>query len=187
MRLRSFVLLLLTAGAISACAQKSVRDCYDADWYSIGVRDGLAGVPSDIFEVYRNTCGDADLAPDRAAYENGRLEGLRVFCTDASGFKTGRGRKIYHNVCPPGLEKEFLAGRARGLRLQGCAAEIYVLEQHLTSLEEALKQREQRLATLPYPAVERVRLQEEIHNLEPLQRQAVEALDIVETRCLENM
>ena len=181
------LLLLIAAGLVTACTQTSVRDCYDADWYSIGVRDGLAGVPGDILEVYRNNCGDADLAPDREAYENGRREGLLVFCTDANGFRTGRARKVYHHVCPPELENEFLTGRARGLRLQGCAAEIYVSEQHVTSLEEALKQREQRLADLPFPAVERVRLQEEIDNLEVLYKQAVEELDIVETRCLEAM
>ncbi len=187
MHYRSILLLLLAAGSVTACTQANVRDCYDADWYSIGVRDGLAGVPGDIFEVYRDTCVNEDLAPDREAYEHGRLEGLRVFCTDASGFRTGRGQKVYHHVCPPELEKEFLTGRARGKRLQGCAAEIYVLEQHLTSLEEALKQREQRMDTLPFPARERVRLQQEIDNLEPLYQQAVEELDIVETRCLETM
>lgn len=187
MRYRSMLLLLVAVGSIIACAQATVRDCHDADWFGIGLRDGLAGVPGDIFEVYRNTCGDAELAPDREAYENGRLEGLGVFCTDASGFRTGRASKVYHHVCPPELEKEFLTGRARGMRLQGCAAEIYVFEQHLTSLEEALKQREERLEALPFPAVERVRLQQEIDNLEILYQQAVEELDIVESRCLETM
>ena len=184
---RSMLLLLITSGMVAACTPTIVRDCYDADWYSIGVRDGLAGVPGDILEVYRSTCGEVDMAPDPEAYENGRREGLRIFCTDANGFRTGRARKVYHHVCPPELEKEFLAGRARGLRLQGCAAEIYVFEQYLTSLEEALKQREQRLATLPFPAMERVRLQQEIDNLKPLYQQAVEELDVVESRCLEAM
>lgn len=184
---RSILLLLFAVGSIIACTQASIRDCHHADWFGIGLRDGLAGVPDDIFEVYRNTCGEVDLVPDREAYENGRREGLGVFCTDASGFRTGRANKVYHHVCPPALEKEFLTGRARGLRLQGCAAEIYVFEQHLTSLEEALKRREQRLEGLPSPAVERVRLQQEINDLEPLYQQAVEELDIVESRCLEAM
>ena len=172
---------------VSACAQATVRDCHEADWFSLGLRDGLAGAPSDVFEVYRNSCGDADVTPDREAYANGRIEGLLVFCTDANGFRIGRANKIYHYVCPPELEKTFLAGRARGLRLSGCAAKIYVFEEHITSLEQALRHREQQMAALPVPAAERARLQREIDTLETLFQQAAAELGTVENRCLEAM
>lgn len=187
MRFRQILLLFFVAASASACAQATVRDCREADWFSLGLRDGLAGAPSDVFEAYRHSCSDADVTPDREAYHKGRVEGLLLFCTDANGFRTGRANKIYHHVCPPGLEKTFLTGRARGLRLSGCAAKIYVFEEHITSLEQALLRRERQMEALPFPAGERARLQREIDTLETLFQQAAAELGTVENRCLEAM
>lgn len=186
MRLRSILLLLVLAGSISACAQSTLRDCYSTDWFSLGQRDGLVGAPADVFETYRNTCREAEVAPDREAYENGRQEGLRYYCTDPNGFRVGRNSGIYHHVCPPELEKDFLTGRARGMRLEGCRAGTYVFDLHLTSLERALKSRERTLDGPQIPPETQAQLRREIKELESIYRKARDEQALLEHRCLEN-
>ena len=182
---KSMLLMLVVAGLIQACAQTTVRDCRTADWFGIGQRDGLAGAPETIFDSYRAACREAGIVPDREAYENGRQEGLQAYCTDARGFEVGRGRGVYHHVCPPELEKRFLAGRARGMRLAGCQAEIYVFDEHLASLEHALKSREADLANPQTSPATQVRLRREIEELEALYRRVGDELAAVELRCME--
>lgn len=176
--------LLLAVGFVTACAHDTVRDCQTVDWYALGHRDGWIGTPVSVFENYRTACREAGIAPDRTAYEKGRQEGLQAYCTDLNGFKVGRGNDVYHYVCPPDLEKTFLSGRARGKRLKGCPAQIYVFDEHLQSLERAMKQREQRLATPAVSAEDRARLMQEIDTLKPNYQQAAGELDAVERRCM---
>jgi hypothetical protein len=185
MRFRLILLLLVVTGSLTACARADVRDCHHADWFGIGQRDGLAGVPIEIFESYLTACRDPGPVPDREAYANGRRDGLRTYCTDRNGFKVGRGNGVYHHVCPPALEWAFLAGRARGMRLEGCRARIYVFDEHLASLEQALKRRERRLTAPSASAAEQARLKQEIDALETRYQQAAEELATVESRCLE--
>lgn len=184
MRFKSIFLLLVMAGMATACARTDLRDCYTTDWFSLGQRDGLVGAPTEVFETYRATCREAEVAPDREAYEKGHQDGLRYYCTDQNGFRVGRARKPYHHVCPPGLEINFLTGRARGMRLQGCRAAVYVFDQHLTSLEHALKSREQALEGPQTPPDTRARLRHEIKELEDAYRRAGDELSEIELRCL---
>lgn len=185
MHLRSIIMLLVFTGSISACARTNVRDCLTTDWFSLGQRDGMVGAPVEVFETYRAACREAEIAPDRDAYVKGRQDGLRYYCTDPNGFRIGRNHRPYHHVCPPELEKAFLTGRARGLRLEGCRAETYVFDQHLTSLERALKSREQALEDPQTPPATQSRLNREIKKLEAAYRRAGDEMSLMEQRCLE--
>ncbi|MBL0713833.1 MAG: DUF2799 domain-containing protein, partial [Desulfosarcina sp.] len=134
---------------------------------------------------YRAACRDQDVGPDREAYEIGRQDELKTYCTDTNGFTVGRANSVYHHVCPPDLEKSFLAGRARGQGLWGCQAQVYVLEKHLTSLEQALNIREQAIEAPAVTREERARLQREIGELEAIYRDAVQDLTVVERHCMQ--
>ena len=157
------------------------------DWFGLGHRDGRVGAPLLVFETYLAACRDAEVVPDRNAYENGRRYGLELYCTDESGFRTGRSGRVYHHVCPPALEQAYLAGRARGMRLHGCAAEVFVFEQHLTSLERTLKAREQALAQAQTPPAAQARLRREIAEWETFYQQAQEEMEAVERRCMAQL
>lgn len=184
---RFWVLLMGVAGLTTACAQTAIRDCQTADWFYVGQRDGIVGAPIDVFENYHAVCREAGIESDRLAYENGHQAGLEIYCTDKTGFHVGRNNITYHRVCPLELEKAFLTGRARGLRLSGCPAKIYVFEEHLASLEQRLKRREQRLAIPSVSPADRARLQQEIDSLEALYQQTAAELDEVENHCLEGL
>lgn len=187
MRMKISILILLAAGLLAGCAPALVGDCTSTDWYALGFRDGQAGRTSARWDAYRSACADHDQTADRESYLRGRREGLREYCTDANGFRIGRGRSSYAYVCPPELETTFLAGRARGMELRGCQAEIYVLDEHINSLELALQSREDALRApdTPPPAT-RTRLQNEIADLEALRRRALTTQTAVERRCIEN-
>jgi hypothetical protein len=180
------LLLCIAAGLLAGCGHAAVGDCGKADWYAIGQRDGREGHPDDRWTDYQGACRDKGPAPDREAYENGRREGLREYCTDANGFRIGRGLSDYGYVCPPDLEKTFLAGRARGMGLKGCQAEIYVYDEHIDSLEKALKSREQSIALPDAPPSLQTRLQREIAELKVVYREATDAQMKIERRCMEN-
>ena len=187
MRLRSLLLMAVWVASLMACAHSSLEDCYTTDWFGLGHRDGRVGAPVSVFETYLAACREAEARPDREAYENGRRLGLALYCTEQNGFRTGRGGRVYHHVCPPELERSYLAGRALGMRMQGCAAEILVWEQHLTSLERALSTREQALEGSPDGSEVQARLRREIIALETRYNQAVKALEAVEQRCMERL
>jgi hypothetical protein len=184
---RFLLVLLGIAGLTAACAHTNVQDCQTTDWFHLGQRDGLVGAPHDVFKKYQDVCRELGIEPDRVAYQNGHREGLQFYCTDQNGFRTGRNRRAYHYVCPPELEKTFLRGRARGLRLSGCRAEIYVFDEHMASLNQALERLERQLTdpSLSTPAKERLRQQ--IEALETLYQQTAAEQNDVDIHCLEGL
>ncbi|MDJ0722054.1 MAG: DUF2799 domain-containing protein [Desulfobacterales bacterium] len=187
MRTIRFLLCVALVGSLAACAHSSIEDCQTTEWFSLGHRDGRVGAPVSVFESYRAACREADTPPDREAYAAGRREGLTIYCTDSSGFQVGRGGRVYHHVCPLDTEKSFLAGRARGMRLAGCRAELYVFDQHLATLERELAFRRQTLEATTLPAADRDRLRREIENLNAIYKRTMGEMDDVEIRCLNQL
>ena len=51
---------------------------------------------------------------DIEAYEAGRAEGLREYCTVENGYQVARQGRSYRDVCPPDLETGFLQGYEQG-------------------------------------------------------------------------
>lgn len=187
MTIRFFLLLIGIVVITAACAHTPTQDCQTTDWFHIGQRDGLVGAPADVFEKYHDVCREVGFAPDRKAYTEGHRQGLQYYCTDENGFQTGRHNRPYHHVCPPELEKAFLAGRARGLRLSGCRATIYVFDEHIASLNQAVKRLENRQASPSLSTAEKDRMQREIENLEALYQQTAAEQEDAEIRCLEGL
>ncbi len=187
MRTIRFVLFVALVGSFAACAHSPIEDCQTTEWFSLGHRDGRVGAPVSVFESYRAACRDADTPPDREAYEAGRREGLKIYCTDGNGFQVGRSGRVYHHVCPLDTEKNFLAGRARGMRLAGCRAELYVFDQHLATVERELASRRQALEATTLPVENRARLRREIENLNVIYKRTMGEMDDVEIRCLNQL
>ena len=116
----AIVLGLLVAG----CASMDEEECRAADWGAIGYEDGVRGVPASYIGERRQACADHGVTPDFAAYRRGREEGLREFCTPASGFRLGRKGRALAAVCPSELEGDFRDAYKSGREIYQAAAVV---------------------------------------------------------------
>jgi ribosome modulation factor len=105
---------LLLAGCASVPVQKPAEVCPAADWRAYGRNDGLLGVPAEERARLFAECRNLGHPPDAAAYEAGRAEGLREYCTLENGYEVGYAGRRYRDVCPPELETGFLQGYEEG-------------------------------------------------------------------------
>ena len=68
-------LLAFTGLTLAGCAGMSSSECSSADWYQVGLRDGLFGLQRRD-EAYATQCSQqAAKAPDRVLYAKGWQEG----------------------------------------------------------------------------------------------------------------
>jgi hypothetical protein len=108
-RLAVFTMLVLAA-ALCGCASVEREACAPSDWYAVGLADGRAGEPGDRLVTRIEACAAHGVAFDREGYEDGRIEGLREYCTVTSGIDAGRSGRPYRDVCSDASEEDFLSG-----------------------------------------------------------------------------
>jgi hypothetical protein len=113
MRLALSLLILLT---LSGCSTLSKKECLQGDWYGIGLNDGINGYGQERMDEHRESCAEHGQSVDHAAYQRGRSEGLKQFCTQANGYQQGSNGREYNDVCPTALKMEFLEGYHSGLQ-----------------------------------------------------------------------
>lgn len=113
-----FGALLIVAGVVtSSCATMSPKQCLSADWRSIGYGDGASGYVLGRINLHAKACAKSGVTPEPISYAEGRAEGLKRYCTEASGFSHGRDGSFYSNVCPAASEPEFMGGYVDGKRV----------------------------------------------------------------------
>ncbi|MEO1490544.1 MAG: DUF2799 domain-containing protein [Pseudomonadota bacterium] len=113
--------MLAAAGCLAALAgcttipvEERAAACAQTDWTKFGVNDGTLGVPTaDRSEKFED-CAEVGQPADLAAYQAGRSEGLKTYCTLENGYQVGLEGRRYENVCPPALAADFLQGFERG-------------------------------------------------------------------------
>jgi hypothetical protein len=69
-------LIVFLAFLVSGCASMDEDECRVADWRAIGYEDGVRGVAASHIGERREACAEHGIAPDFAAYRQGRDEGL---------------------------------------------------------------------------------------------------------------
>jgi hypothetical protein len=151
----------------------SENECLNADWRTIGYEDGVNGrLPARIAD-HRKACADHGVAPDLAAYNQGRAAGLAQYCQPANGFRLGLNGHSYKAVCPAPDEAAFLNAYRDGrkiheVRLQvGRLNEILDVNQNeLHNLEEEVRLREAELVARGTTWQRRAALLLEIRDLE---------------------
>ena len=118
----SFVVLmgLLVAG----CASMDEDECRVADWRAIGYEDGVRGVSASHLGEHREACAEYGISPDFVAYKTGREEGLREYCTPASGYRLGRNGGSPTAVCPVDLAGDFRDAYKSGREIHEAAAVV---------------------------------------------------------------
>jgi hypothetical protein len=134
--------LALASLGLASCATKLSRnECQSMDWRTVGYEDGAAGYPGSQIGTHRKACGEHGVAPDFDAYQAGRAEGLREFCTAANGYRIGAAGGQYAGACPVEREENFLRAFSEG-------HELYVLRSRVDSAGHQLGAKRRELERL---------------------------------------
>ncbi len=108
----------------SGCASMGEDECRVADWRAIGYEDGVSGFAASHIGERRKACAKHGVTPNFAAYQQGRDEGLREYCTPASGHRLGRKGRPLTAVCPSELQGDFRGAYKSGREIHQAAAVV---------------------------------------------------------------
>ena len=117
---------------LSACATMNRSECLNADWQIIGMEDGSRGQRLAYIGKHREACAEYNVAPDLEKYQQGRLQGLKQYCTYNNGFGLGQRGSNFNDVCPPGLIDDYQIGYQRGKEIYSLNRSI---KKHQTSID----------------------------------------------------
>lgn len=98
--MRHLVLILLLLPVLAACATLSEDACHAGDWAAIGRADGAEGRTPAHIGKHAKACAEYGIRPDAAAWEAGRREGLRHYCTPFNAYAEGADGRRLSPVCP---------------------------------------------------------------------------------------
>ena len=142
---RIILILISSWPLLSGCATLGKEECLNADWFTIGYEDGARGfAPSRIGE-HREACAKHGIAPDFNRYEQGRLKGLREYCTPQRGYSLGAAGKTYNYICPDDLEPALLEAYRHGKDLYNAQMEVKKQKAELKKMQKDLAGTKQKL------------------------------------------
>lgn len=124
------------------------EECLSADWRMIGLKDGEQGRLLSQVGEYGKQCGEYGVTPDQERYASGREEGLKVYCTEASGFNQGKRGYEYKGVCSPENRDEFMSGYKIGQKYYKTQSEISTLESQISSNDSDIERDAERIQKL---------------------------------------
>jgi hypothetical protein len=148
---------LLFAG-FSGCATLSEGECKTADWQEIGRKDGSKGYTRARLHKHYEACAEYKVEPQADRYYAGRDAGLKQYCTPRKGFDEGREGNRYRGVCPPDLERGFLAAFSKGEM-------IHEIDTNIESVERDISRKEQLLSDDDTSSKERLEINRELREL----------------------
>lgn len=124
--------------AVCGCSTLSEKQCKQGDWYEIGLKDGMEGYGGDRLRKHAEACGEYGISPNTPAYEKGRGEGLKSYCSAENGFRIGRTGGYYRGGCPATLEVQFLRKYEAGKQLYQIENRVNRLYTEITDLENEM-------------------------------------------------
>lgn len=124
-------LITLLGIFLNACATIPLEECATLNWMDKGREDGSNGQKVSLLEKHKKSCKKAGVVPDKAAYNQGRTEGLKGYCTLRSAVETGLRGDPYYGVCPPPLHTKFS-------QIHTAAHDIYNARQEEKTLKSSL-------------------------------------------------
>ncbi len=132
------ILMLMTALGLSGCATMNSDECMTVDWSTVGYEDGAMGYGADRLGKHRKACAKHGVAPDFAAYQDGRDQGLQEYCQPSRGFSVGSNGGSYNGVCSAHYENDFLDAYNSGRHL-------YTLRSNVNRANSAINSRKNEL------------------------------------------
>ena len=124
-------LIVLLGLLASGCASMGEDECRVADWRAIGYEDGARGNAASHLGQRREACAEYGVTPNFAAYQQGRDDGLREYCTPASGYRVGRNGRSPTAVCPSELRGDFRDAYKSGREIHQAASVVRATESKL--------------------------------------------------------
>lgn len=137
--------VVVVAALLGSCTTMSKDECLAGAWGEKGYVDGAAGYPTTRLDDHAKACAKYQVAPNSAAYDSARDDGLRTYCTFERGWDEGRAGNSYYGVCRPEAEQAFLPAYQDGLRLHEVEAAFGTAESALNSAEARIENREDKL------------------------------------------
>lgn len=134
-------LVTFLLGSLSGCASISQEECLLGDWYQLGLADGQDGKKNYAAD-YKKDCSEYKVKMDVKAYNQGRDEGLKAYCTYENGVSLGQLNQTYNHVCPAGLSDAFLFGYRPYHNLASAEAERENIEERMDRYRDLLRDEE---------------------------------------------
>lgn len=125
--------LLAGALALSSCATLSKEQCVMGNWQAIGYNDGVAGYSSERLASHTKACAKANISPDYQAWERGRQQGLKQYCTPSNAYAVGRKGQQLNSVCPSAMLPELRSSYTQGYNYYKLNAQLQADQQQLQS------------------------------------------------------
>jgi hypothetical protein len=135
---RYILALLPLLAFLPGCASMNKAECMTVDWQTIGYEDGAAGRSGDRIAQHRKACAKHGVAPDLAAYQNGREQGLREYCQPHNGYRIGESGSDYPGFCPADLAQNFEDAYRDGYELYGLRARVDQARSDVNSMRAEL-------------------------------------------------
>lgn len=163
--------LFLLSGLVlvlPACTTMTPNECKTANWYDVGLRDGLAGEPLSELNARTKSCAEAGVQANATQYLQGRNQGLLSYCRMDNAVRLGLDGKSYQGVCAPAIDGEFRRRYNLGHEVYSARSALRSQDSRRRSLEEKLRE--------TGSDEERRRLREELSDLDRSQRRARDRL-----------
>lgn len=128
--------------AVAACAELDKQACEQGDWLSIGQLDGSRGRGAAFVERHMKSCAKHGIAVDTAVWEQGRQQGLLVFCTPEAQYQAGRDGRPFNEIC---AEENLPVHREAYEKGQ----KYFTLTQRIERLEARIHRLNRRIAPVP--------------------------------------
>ena len=123
--------ILAAFATIGSCTTLSEDACQSGDWFSIGAADGARGRTADHLSNHAQACDDFGVTPDPTAWEAGRQQGLRQYCTVENVYQEGRRSRSLQPVCPADQFERLQAANITGRTYRRIELEIERLERDI--------------------------------------------------------
>lgn len=103
------IALALTLISLMSCSYAVLNreDCLRANWYALGIQDGLAGKTASEINVYQHACLEYSVNPNQKKYAEGREKGLIDYCKLENAVTSGLKGQLYQSVCPKEIDAAF--------------------------------------------------------------------------------
>lgn len=139
------MLALLT---LSGCATMNRAECQTVDWRTVGYEDGASGQTGDRIAQHRKACAKHGVTPDLDAYQLGREQGLREYCTADNGFRLGERGAQLPGFCPDERQAAFEAAYRDGFHLYELRSALNQAQGGLEAARREQQDNERRLVEL---------------------------------------
>lgn len=123
--------ILASALVLSSCATLSKEQCVMGNWQVIGYNDGVAGYSAERLAAHTKACAKANVSPDYLAWERGRHQGLKQYCTPSNAYALGRRGQQFNSVCPSQMLPELRRRYTQGYDHYKLAAQLQNDQQQL--------------------------------------------------------